>query len=83
MSRIRIPDQSNDRGIRQDRPIHELELAATIHFVKNLSPGIQKQQAIDKVRALKPKFGEVYVIKIYDELKDKGLLEKGHSQATP
>jgi uncharacterized protein YwgA len=66
-----------------NRPVPELELAATIHFVKNLSPGIQKQQAIDKVRALKPKFGEVYVIKIYDELKDKGLLEKGHSQATP
>ena len=66
-----------------NRPVPELELAATIHFVKNLSPGIQKQRVIDKVRALKPKFGKDYVVKIYDELRDKGLLEKSYSQATP
>ena len=52
----------------------ELELAATIHFVKNLSPGIPSQEVVGKARALKPKFDEGYVVKVYEDLEQMGLL---------
>ena len=55
-------------------PIHELELAATIHFVENLYPDIPPDEVIAKVKALKPKFIEEYVVRVYDELKQKRLL---------
>ena len=58
-----------------DWKTHELELAATIHFVKNLLPDSQKDQVILNVRALKPKFDDGYISSYYGKLEDLGLLE--------
>ena len=55
------------------RSISELELAATIHFVKNLFPDIPPQEVVAKVKALKPKFDEGYVTGAHDELMPNGL----------
>ncbi len=65
-----------DRVISEfgERSISELELAATIHFVKNLFPDIPPQEVVSKVKALKPKFDESYVAKVRDELMQNGLL---------
>ncbi len=67
---------SVERAITEfgSRPTHELELAATIHFVKNLFPDISSLEVVAKVKALKPKFDEDYVLRVYDELKQKELL---------
>ena len=56
------------------RPTHELELAATIHFVRNLFPDIPSEQVLAKVKALKPRFEEAYIARVYDELQEKELL---------
>ncbi len=59
------------------RPTHELELAATIHFVKNLSPtDTPKPEVIAKTRALKPKFDDSYIVEIYDYLEQDSLLNE-------
>ena len=56
------------------RATHELELAATIHFVKRLLPDVSTQEVLDKVKALKPKFNESYVSNLHAELERLGLL---------
>ena len=58
-----------------NRTTPELELAATIHFVKKLFPDIPSQEVIAKVKALKPKFDDDYVVRVHDELRQKGLLD--------
>ena len=49
-------------------PIAKLELAATIHFVEQLSRNATPREVIEKTMALKPKFGDGYVFSVYDEL---------------
>lgn len=47
---------------------YELELAATIHFVKGLSSGSSKEKVIEITKSLKPKFVESYISQWYDDL---------------
>lgn len=55
-------------------PITKLELAATIHFVERLLRNATPTEVIEKTMALKPKFGEGYVISVYDELVHLGMV---------
>ena len=50
------------------RAVSELELAATIHYMIKLRPELSTAELIESVRALKPKFNEDYVHKVYSEL---------------
>ena len=59
-----------------ERPTHELELAATIHFVKNLSPNSTTKEVLEKVKALKPKFDMSYVTCSHRELIKAGIVPK-------
>ena len=52
----------------------ELELAATIHFVKALSPKWRKDQVIDMTKRLKPKFAPSFIEEWYVRLEGCGLL---------
>ena len=56
-----------------NRPISELELAATIHFINKLRPDESTEEVLAKVKALKPKFDGAYIFKIYTDLKQLGL----------
>ena len=60
--------------IFSDRPTSELELAATIHFVKNLLSDIPEYEVLSRVKALKPKFTECYIHELHAELEQLGLL---------
>ena len=51
----------------------ELELAATIHFVKTLSPRWSKNQVIVATKRLKPKFSEPYILHWYEWLEQRRL----------
>ena len=51
-----------------DKMTSELELAATIHYMIKLRPELSTAELIESVRALKPKFNEDYVHKVYSEL---------------
>ena len=70
----------HQRSIRQDigmfgeREVFELELAATIHFVKALSPQWRKDRVIATTQRLKPKFTPSFVEEWYDRLEQRGLL---------
>jgi uncharacterized protein YwgA len=56
-------------------PTYQLELAATIHFVKRLSPYASPEEVIDKTKALKPKFDEGFVLDVYDGLVQLGMVK--------
>ena len=56
------------------RQTNELELAASIHFVQKLLPGIEPDEMLKRVKALKPKFGETFIQHQYAELKKSELL---------
>lgn len=56
------------------RETFELELAATIHFVKALSPQWRKDGVIETTQRLKPKFAQSFVEEWYDRLDQCGLL---------
>ena len=56
------------------RPTHELELAATIHFVTHLMPDVSTKEVLDRVKALKPKFNDKYITTRLTELERLGLL---------
>ena len=56
-------------------PISKLELAATLHFVEKLSPNVSPREIINKTMALKPKFEEEYVLRVYDELVQLGMVK--------
>ena len=56
------------------RPAYELELAATIHFVRKLLPDAPTDEVIDKVKSLKPRFDEGYILGRHSELECLGLL---------
>ncbi len=56
------------------RPPHDLELAATIHFVNQLLPDVSTEEVLDRVKALKPRFNDSYVKTRHTELKQLGLL---------
>ncbi len=53
---------------------YELELAATIHFVKSLSPQWRKDRVVTTSQRLKPKFTRTFVEEWYDRLERSGLL---------
>ena len=53
----------------------ELELAATIHFVKNLASSASEEDILNTVKALKPKFAEHYIQNHYSRLEEEGLLK--------
>ena len=57
------------------RPAYELELAATIHFVKNLLPASSTDEVVSKVEALKPKFSDDRIRDLQSELRDLGLID--------
>ena len=61
--------------ILSHRPISELELAATIHYMKKLRPNLPIEEVLQMVRALKPKFGEQYVSDIHSDLERLGFLD--------
>jgi uncharacterized protein YwgA len=56
------------------RKTPELELAATIHFTKNLLSDASTDEVLSKVKALKPKFDGGYISKLHAELEEFGLL---------
>ena len=56
------------------RSTNELELAATIHFVKNLMSDRPTDEVLERVKGLKPKFHEVYIRQIHDELEQLNIL---------
>jgi uncharacterized protein YwgA len=58
-----------------DWQTYELELAATIHFVKNLSSDSSTDEVLSKVKALKPKFEESYILERHAQLVQLGLLK--------
>ena len=57
------------------RRISELELSATIHYMKKLRPNLPTDEVLKMVRALKPKFGEQYVSDIHFDLERLGFLD--------
>ena len=57
-----------------DWPTHDLELAATIHFVKKLLPDESKDEVLNKVEALKPKFSQKYIESLQGRMERLGLL---------
>lgn len=56
------------------RRIPELELMATIHYMNRLRPNLAADELLERVRALKPKFAEAYVTKVYNEMEGLGLM---------
>ncbi len=52
----------------------KLELAATIHFVKNLLPNESTIEVLRRVKSLKPKFTDIYIADVYRELEEMHLL---------
>ena len=56
------------------RPTHELELAATIHFVKGLFPSVSTGEILQRVRALKPRFDGTHIRESYEELEQLSLI---------
>ena len=56
------------------RPSFELELAATIHYMKGLRPNWSTERLLEMVRALKPKFDAKKVADAHSELTHLGLL---------
>ena len=54
--------------------ISELELAATIHYMKKLRPSLPTDELLALVRGLKPKFSEQYVCNVHSQLEELGLL---------
>ncbi len=56
------------------RTTPELELLATIHYVKCLQPDLPSYEILKIVRALKPKFNESYVAQTHAELEQLGIL---------
>ena len=52
----------------------ELELAATLHFVKKLAPSLSNDQVVNRVRALKPKFEISKIANLHSRLKQMGYL---------
>ena len=56
------------------RRIPELELMATIHYMRNLRPNLSNKELLEMVRALKPKFSEGYVNKVHNEMEVLGLI---------
>ena len=70
-------NQSISRAIEtfRDWQTHELELAATIHFVRKLLSDAPKNEVVNKVNALKPKFDKEYITGFYAELEQLNLLE--------
>ena len=67
----RIDEVINALG---DLQIRELELAATIHYVKRLRPNLPNHELLGMVRALKPKFEEDYVSQVRAKLEDLKML---------
>ena len=57
------------------RQTHELELPATIHFVKGLFPGVSTDDILRRVKALKPRFDSVHIHDCYKELDQVGLIK--------
>ncbi len=57
------------------RAIPELELAATIHYVKKLRPDAPTSQLLRMVGQLKPKFDQQYVSHVSSELERLGILK--------
>lgn len=55
--------------------ISELELAATIHYMKKLRPELPAMELLSMVRALKPKFSEQYVYEAHSKLERLDLLD--------
>ena len=68
--------ESIDRVVRTfaTRPLSELELAATIHFITKLRPDESMEEVLTKVKSLKPKFTEGYIAEVNTELEQLGLL---------
>jgi uncharacterized protein YwgA len=60
------------------RSVPELELAATIHYMKKLRPSLPEDELIRMVKALKPKFDESYVSDVHAEMELLGLLISGN-----
>lgn len=58
-----------------DRSISELELAATIHYMRRLRPKLDTDELLNVVRDLKPRFSVGYVSAIHAELKQLNLLD--------
>lgn len=58
-----------------NRPPHDLELSATIHFVKHLFPDVPTDEILRRVKALKPKFEDHYIRDHFEELERLGLIE--------
>ena len=54
---------------------HQLELAATIHFVERLTPNSSPVDVLNKVRALKPKFDAGYVLDVHKGLAQMGIVK--------
>ncbi len=54
--------------------IPELELAATIHYMRRLRPNLPTDELLSLVRALKPKFSEQYVYGVHTQLEKLSLL---------
>ena len=57
-------------------PAYELELAATIHFVRKLLPDVPPEEVITRVKSLKPRFDEAYIRCRHSELERLGFLRQ-------
>ena len=64
---------SNAWGKLGSMDAQELELAATIHYVKK-SLGFRKGDVVSSVRGRKPKFSKKLIAEAYDNLSSMGLL---------
>lgn len=56
------------------RTVSELELLATIHYVKCLQPDLPSDEILKIVGALKPRFNEGYIAQTHAELEKLGIL---------
>ena len=52
----------------------ELELAATIHYMKKLRPNLPTDELLSLVQGLKPRFSEQYIHDAHSQLERLGLL---------
>ena len=68
--------ESIDRVIEHfgQRRTPELELAATIHYMKKLQPEVTTKELLKRVSALKPKFDESDVSNMHSELDELNML---------
>ena len=57
------------------RQTHDLELAATIHFIRSLFPDVPADETLRRVKALKPRFEDAYIRERYEELERLRLIE--------